>query len=99
MDTFGCMYKNQFDRTAPQSNLLTYDDQSGGKDQFAITTIMNRGTVYYLAASTMREDRLGLFKVSVSGPAKASIRLVKSKLTISSQEHVMWNKTPTNILL
>lgn len=73
MDTFGCLYRNQFDPTNSRDNLFSFDDQSGGNNQFAIITVLHPNTIYYLASSTNREDSVGSFKVTASGPAKMTI--------------------------
>lgn len=86
LDTFGCLYSNQFDPTAPDTSVTTYDDQSGGNDQFAVTAVLNINTTYYLAATTNTEGRTGSFKVVVSGPAKATILLVEGNLSMCSKQ-------------
>ncbi|CAF4115977.1 unnamed protein product, partial [Rotaria magnacalcarata] len=70
MDTYGYLYNNSFDKTKLSLNLVTQDDNSGGSQQFKLTSILQSGVRYILIVTTSSPAVRGKFQVISSGPAR-----------------------------
>ena len=81
IDTYGCLYLDDFDHSHPDHNLLTFNDQSGSDDQFGMSLILQPNRTYYLVATTFRPWRVGNITVRVTGPDAATLTDVSSEDT------------------
>lgn len=73
LDTFGYLYRESFDPMNPYSNIIAYDDQSGGKNQFQLVTLLLRSETYFLVVTTYRGYTFGAFDIIIKGPGRASL--------------------------
>ena len=86
VDTYACLYTDQFDPDHPQRNLLTYNDQSGGDDQFRMSLVLQADQIYYLVATTFRPWRVGNFSVQVTGPGEADVIQISSRKKMTHKQ-------------
>lgn len=75
IDTFGYIYKSSFVAASPWQNMLVYNDQSGGRNQFELALLLNNATTYILVVTTYRGYTFGIFRVTVKGPSRATLVL------------------------
>ncbi len=68
INMFAYFYQNSFNSTNINSNLLTYDDDSGGNYQFYFRIFLNSDTNYILVATTYNNNTLGSFYIYATGP-------------------------------
>lgn len=68
MDTYGYIYKNDFNSFHPFMNLLLEDDQSYRNDQFKLVTRLQINITYILVVTTYFPSVTGVFSVLVIGP-------------------------------
>ena len=76
IDTFGYLYKDRFTVSSVKSNLVSFDDQSGGNNQFRMTLTLKANVAYDLVATTFRPYQVGEFQVAVRGPARAILTAI-----------------------
>ena len=82
------MYRDAFDPSNATANLITYDDDSGGQQQFLIRANLEPGNTYILVVTTFREYVTGNYSVSVSGSALASL----TSITPSTSQPIIARK-------
>ena len=68
MDTYGFIYNNSFDPSFPNLNLMSSDDESGGRFQFMIIIFLQSMTKYILVATTYFQNVIGPFAIVATGP-------------------------------
>lgn len=69
MDMYGYLYRSPFNAASVYSNLLTYDDDSGGSLQFYFQYFLRTGTSYVLVATTYGTGVTGSFTIQANGPS------------------------------
>ena len=79
MDTYGCLYNDDFDPSSPSHGLITCDDDSAGNLQFQINRTLQVGYTYILVVTTYREAVIGNFSIRGDGPALISMALLPPK--------------------
>jgi hypothetical protein len=68
VNTFGSIYKNNFDPSNPSKNLFSYDqDGSGGGGQFRFASYLQANTKYKLVVTTSSANVTEKFSIVVSG--------------------------------
>ena len=80
-DTYGYIYNNSFDPSFPNQNLLSFNDDGGGDQQFIFRTFLQTITQYILVVTTNRVSVTGAFSIIATGPELLSF----SKINISSK--------------
>lgn len=68
MDTYGSIYNNSFDPSFPNLNLMSSDDESGGRLQFKIIIFLLPMAKYILVATTFFSNVTGTFSIVATGP-------------------------------
>jgi hypothetical protein len=58
-DTFLALYQGSFNRTAPLTNLVTYDDDSGAGALSLLSATLQAGTQYYLVFTSYSNGMYG----------------------------------------
>jgi hypothetical protein len=69
LDMDGYLYENSFNSTNVYSNLMNYDDGSGGNFQFSVQISLTSSNSYILVATTFYPFTTGSFSIEVTGPA------------------------------
>ncbi len=69
MDTYGYLYNNSFDPFYPSRNLIVYDDDSNGNQQFRINVTLKSWSKYILIVTTHETQVIDSFIVKAVGPA------------------------------
>jgi len=80
MDTYGYIYKNNFDPFNPSVNLLAEDDQSCKNNQFKLIIHMEVKTTYVLIVTTFYPSVTGVYSVFVSGANNVSFHRISEIL-------------------
>ena len=70
---FGYLYTSSFSATNPTSNILVYNDDSGGFQQFSFLILLSVGN-YTLVATTFNANITGNFSIVVEGSASVSLQ-------------------------
>ncbi|CAF2475288.1 unnamed protein product [Rotaria sp. Silwood2] len=70
-NTYGYLYNGSFRSSSTSSNLLTFDDDSGGNRQFRFTFSLQRNLTYIFVPTTYSMYTTGAYTVVVSGPELA----------------------------
>ncbi len=73
MNTYGYIYKNDFNPLKPSENLLLEHDGSCNQEQFKLIINLEINTRYILVVTTYRPKTMGRFSVFVSGPDNVSL--------------------------
>lgn len=73
INTYGCLYTTSFDPSNPSQNLVTYDDGSGGSEQFLISYYMQASTTYILVVTTYLDSVTGSYSIIARGPGSVSM--------------------------
>jgi hypothetical protein len=68
VDTYGYIYKNNFNPLNPFENLLAQDDDSSGSGQFKLNIYLQASTTYILVVTTSDPNVIGAFSIFVYGP-------------------------------
>ncbi|CAF0918842.1 unnamed protein product [Adineta steineri] len=68
MDTFGYIYKDDFNSMNPFENLLSQDYRSCSYQDFKFITYLQTGTKYILVVTTSSPNITGKFSILTSGP-------------------------------
>ena len=79
INIYGLLYYPTFNATSPSSNLLAFDDESGGKGQFFFQYHLEANQQYYLVISTRQEYRIDKFIVHVRGPVSVNLTRLPCK--------------------
>ena len=74
IDAYGYLYQHHFNLGNLLENYLMEDDDSGGDQQFRMVFSGQPGTTYVLVFTTFASDVQGAFTVTVTGPARATMR-------------------------
>ena len=72
-DTYIYLYKDSFDPTQPNLNLLTQNDDGGQGLLFKLTYNLETNTTYYSVITTYNPDQQIAGDVEISGPSGATI--------------------------
>ncbi len=72
MDTYGYIYKNSFNPAAPSANLISYNDDDGGNDQFLLSLYIDTVAKYILVVTTNRISVMGKFSIIATGQGSVS---------------------------
>ena len=80
-NTYGYIYKNDFNALKPFQNLLLQHDGSCNDRQFKLIINLEINTRYVLVVTTHRPDTIGNFLVFVSGSNNVTLNRI-SKLNI-----------------
>ncbi len=67
-DTYGYLYQGSFSPAYPSYNIITQDDDNSGNGQFQLTATLQSDMTYILVFTTNREQDVGSFSISASGP-------------------------------
>jgi hypothetical protein len=73
MNTYGYIYKNDFNPLKPSENLLLQHDGTCNQKQFKLIIDLEMNTQYILFVTTYRPKAMGRFSVFVSGPDNVSL--------------------------
>ncbi|CAF4358460.1 unnamed protein product, partial [Adineta steineri] len=63
MDSKGYIYKNSFNASFPDENLLFVDNNMAGHEQFMLTVILDAMINYILVVTTYSENVMGTFSI------------------------------------
>jgi len=74
IDTYGCFYNYAVDPTDPYRSLVTFDNDSGGNQQFKISLGLESGKTYVLIVTTFAPNVTGFFTITAVGPASVDLR-------------------------
>lgn len=75
IDAYGYLYQGSFNLGNLSENLLMEDDDSDGSGQFRIVFSGQPGITYVLVFTTFSSNVQGPFTVTVTGPARATMRV------------------------
>ncbi|CAF1261541.1 unnamed protein product [Rotaria magnacalcarata] len=67
-DIYGCLYNTPFSASSPSLNLITYNDDSGGENEFQLTADLKFFQPVILVVTTYQASRTGAFAVTAYGP-------------------------------
>jgi hypothetical protein len=84
MDTYGILYKENFYQNSVDTNVILYDDETGGNSQFEITVYLKSNTRYVLLVTTYTPTTTGYFTVVVSGLNRVNLRQINTSSIIST---------------
>jgi hypothetical protein len=76
MNIYGYLYDYSFDPTYPFQNLITYDDDSAGDQQFQISRNQQYASTYVLVVTTYSNYVIGSFSIIAVGPVSVSMTLI-----------------------
>jgi hypothetical protein len=74
MDTYGYLYKDNFNPNIPYINVLAQNDGDCDNDQFMFTVALESNITYILVVTTYYSDITGAFSVVASGPKNVSLK-------------------------
>ena len=74
IDAYGYLYQASFNLSNLLENYLMEDDDSDGLGQFRMVFSGQPGTTYVLVFTTFASDVQGPFTVTVTGPARATMK-------------------------
>ncbi|CAF4712329.1 unnamed protein product, partial [Rotaria sp. Silwood2] len=81
IDTYGYLYNHSFISTSPFTNLLAYDDNSGGNEQFRLIVSLHPGLKYILVTTPYHGSTTGSYTVVVSGLVEVNLVLTSNAST------------------
>ncbi|CAF1338358.1 unnamed protein product [Adineta steineri] len=88
IDTYGFLFNNSFDPLNPIRNLLLYDDDSGGNQQFELTYFLQPLVNYVVVTSTYIQYQTGTFSLIATGPGVINFtRIITPNSTIIIQSN------------
>ena len=73
VNTYGYLYKDNFNPFHLSENLISEDDHSGDRHQFKFTTYLQASTTYILVVTTSSSNAGGHFSIFVSGPDNVTL--------------------------
>lgn len=73
MDTFGLLYNNTFNPGNHQQNLISFNDDDGGFNQFSLAALLSPAMRYILVATTFSPDVFGPLQITISGPGTVTV--------------------------
>jgi hypothetical protein len=68
IDIYGYIYKESFNPSNPNRNLLSHNDDSGGHQQFKFNIFLRPKINYILIVTTFHRNSTGAFTVNAYGP-------------------------------
>ena len=75
-NTYGYIYKNDFNALKPFQNLLLQHDGYCNEGQFKLIMNVEINTRYVLVVTTHRPDTIGNFSVFISGPNNVTLNRI-----------------------
>lgn len=84
IDTYGYFYNGTFTPSTPGTNLITWDDDSGGSAQFQLVGVLQANVVYVLIATTYGSNIVGPYTLLASGPSTVNIVRLNYTSTVST---------------
>jgi hypothetical protein len=85
VDTYGYLYINGFFVNSLATNLIAFDDDGSGSDNFKLSNVLQPNVKYYLVVTTYSSYTVGEYTVVVSGLSRANITLTNNTLPPSSE--------------
>jgi hypothetical protein len=73
VDTYGYIYKDNFDSLKPFENLFSQHSGSCNVGQFKLIIDLQADTTYILVVTTYRPNMTGNFSIFVSGPDNVTL--------------------------
>jgi hypothetical protein len=73
INTYGYIYKNNFDPLKPSDNLLLEHNGTCNQEQFKLMIDLENDTQYVLVVTTYRPYETGSISVLISGPGNVSL--------------------------
>jgi hypothetical protein len=73
VDTYGYLYINGFFVNSLAINLIAFDDDDSGSDNFKLSNVLQPNVKYYLVVTTYSSYTVGAYTVVVSGLYLANI--------------------------
>jgi hypothetical protein len=73
IDTFGYLYESSFNPSYPSDNMITYDNDGAGDQQFQISRYLQSGRIYILVVTTYSSGTTGSFSIRATGPASLDL--------------------------
>jgi hypothetical protein len=73
INTYGYIYKNNFDALKPRENLLLEHNGTCNQEQFKLMIDLEKDTQYVLVMTTYSPYTMGSFSVFISGPDNVSL--------------------------
>ncbi|CAF1078687.1 unnamed protein product [Adineta steineri] len=95
MNTFGDIYKDDFNPMNRFENLLSQNYQSCSYQDFKFIVYLYTGTTYILVVTTSSPNMTGNFSIMTSGPNNITLNPYKQSVYISDQNNnrvVKWRK-------
>jgi hypothetical protein len=80
VDTYGYIYKENFDSLKPVENLLSQHSGSCNQGQFKLIIALEAYTTYILVVTTYRPSITGNFSIFVSGPDNVTLNPISESL-------------------
>ena len=74
MDTYGFLYFGSINTSDLSVNLVTFNDDSGGNNQFLFTYNVEAGNTYIVIFTTFSAMDTGPFSLIIYGPSRVSLR-------------------------
>jgi hypothetical protein len=97
LDTYGYLYQGSFDPSDPSQNLMTSNDDSGGKRQFLFSSYLSAGSSYILIITTAGMDVVGDFSIRVSGPSSVGCAAFTPTAGERIMKHIFDRQTLTSL--
>ena len=72
-DSYGFLYRSSFDPSKPLANLMAEDNNSDLSLDFRMTSKLQAGTTYILVVTTYNPMKIGVYELSLIGPAKINL--------------------------
>jgi hypothetical protein len=74
IDTYGFIYKNNFNPLSPDQNILIKDDDGGGSSQFQLNILLGANITYILVVTTYSSRTTGAFSIYALGPKSIIVK-------------------------
>ena len=98
LDTFGYLYNNTFYQTHTSLNMLQFNDDRGGADQFLLSMYLQTMTTYIIVATTFRASVTGSFTIIVQGSAVVYISLDKCYRSVLTRYSTVTRADGTTVI-
>ena len=76
INTYGYIYKNDFDSLKPLENLLSQHNGYCNDEQFKLFIDLEINTRYVLVVTTHRPNTIGNFSIFISGPDNVTVNYI-----------------------
>ena len=80
INTYGYIYKDNFNPLNPFENILLQDDNSCSDNQFGFYTHFQIGITYVLVVTTYRPNVTGEFSIQITGPKNIYVKAIREYL-------------------